>query len=149
MAAGTTPIYIATPDNQWNQVDGNGGAAGPLKTQNTALDGTGTVLTIFTAGSNGSIITSVTLRAAGTNIQTVARFFLNNGSTNATLGNNSLIDEMTLNATTASANTATQLYVWIPPGNGILRLAAGYKLNVTLGTTVAAGYILTAFGGDF
>jgi hypothetical protein len=149
MAAGTTPIYVAAPRQSWSQVDGDGGAAGPLKTQNTALDGTGTVLTVFTANAtNGSIVTHLTARPTGTNIATVMRIFLNNGSTNATLGNNSLIDEMTLNATTASAVAALQPYVWTPP-SGILRLPASYKVMVTLGTTVAAGYVMTAFGGDF
>jgi hypothetical protein len=89
------------------------------------------------------------MRPAGTNIVTVARFFLNNGSTSATLGNNSLIDEFTLNATTAAAVAALPLYLWVPPApTGYLRLPVGYKLNVTLGTTVAAGYVFTAFGAD-
>lgn len=149
MSANTNPIYITAPRTTWTQTDGDGGSAGPLKTQNTALDGTGTCLTVFTAGANGSIISHVTARPAGTNILTVLRFFLNNGSTSATLGNNSLIDEMTLNATTASANTALPLYVWTPPSAGILRLPANYKLMVALGTTVSAGYVITVFGGDF
>jgi hypothetical protein len=50
MAANTTPYFSNAFRIGWLQTDGNGGAAGPLKTANTALDGTGTVLTIFTAG---------------------------------------------------------------------------------------------------
>lgn len=148
MAANTTPPFVGTIHDEWLQQDGNGGAAGPLKTQNLAFDGTGTVLTIFTAGASGSIITLVTMVAVGVNAASVARFFVNNGSTNATIGNNSLIGEFTLNATAALTTAANPPYVWVPPG-GILRLNPLYKLNVTLGATVAAGYVCTAFGGDW
>lgn len=148
MAANTSPIFLLTPRIVWLQTDGNGGAAGPLKTANNTYDGTGTVLTIFTAGANGSALTHVTMKAAGTNVLSLARFFVNNGSTSATLGNNSLIGEMILNATTASATAESPYYIWAPP-NGILLMPASYTVNVVLATTVAAGYVVTAYGGDF
>ena len=92
MAANTTPIYTLTPKVFFANTDGDGGAAGPLKTANTAKDGTGTVLSLpaFDA-TNGGYADHVRFRPAGTNVATVARVFLNNGSTQATLGNNILI----------------------------------------------------------
>src|SRR3972149_272753 len=103
MAANTSPIYTLLADIQWGSADGNGGAAGPLKTANTAKDGTGTVLTVFTAdATNGGYVQKIRFRAAGTNAATVGRVFINNGSANSTLANNILYDEITLSATTLS-----------------------------------------------
>lgn len=146
MAANTAPIFTRTPDYQWGATDGNGGAAGPLLTANTAKDGTGTVLTVFTAdATEGGFVQSVTFRAAGTNTATVARVFVNNGSTNATIANNCPIAEITLAATTLSEVAALATYE-VPLNRA---LPAGYKINVTLGTTVAAGYFVSCVGGKY
>ena len=145
MAANTAPIYTLTPHIEWGSTDGNGGAAGSLKTANTAKDGTGTVLTVFTAGVDGSYIQEIRARAAGTNVASVLRVFLNNGSTNATLANNILIAELPLPATTLTEVAALSDYT-IQIQRAI---PAGYTLNVTLGTTVAAGYFVSCFGGNY
>lgn len=141
----TTPQFPATPKVSW----------GTVITANTAKDGTGTVVTVFTAGANGARIDQIKVRAKGTNIATVLRFFVNNGSTNATPANNVLVHETTLAATTLSEVAAlADIDVLIPKDEGrvavpIPFLPAGHKINVTLGTTVAAGYDVTVFGGDF
>jgi hypothetical protein len=116
-----------------------------LLTANTAMDGTGYVSAVFTAGTNGSYVTKLTARPVGTNTASVLRVFLNNGSSNATQANNVLIAEATLPATTASAVAALQ------PVELQLNFAmpAGYIINVTLGTTVAAGYRVSVQGGDY
>ena len=145
MPANTAPIFTLTPDIQWGSADGNGGTAGPLKTANTAMDGTGTVLTVFTAGANGSYVSQLNIRPAGTNIVTVLRVFINNGSTNATVANNVLFAEVVIPASTAVANSALQGI--IAPLN--FALPAGYKINVTLGTTIAAGVCVSVLGGDY
>lgn len=145
MAANTAPIFTAVPDVQWGAADGNGGTAGPLKTANTAVDGTGTVLTVFTAAGNGSYVSKLRVRAAGTNVATVLRVFINNGSTNATIANNTFWDELSLPATTANAAGALPTFE-IPLG---FALPNGYKINVTIGTTVAAGVCVTVVGGDY
>lgn len=138
MAQNTQPIFTRVPAIEWG--------ATTIATANTAKDGTGTVLTVFTAdATNGSYLSSISFRAAGTNIATVARIFINNGSTNATAANNILYNEITLSATTLSEVTATTNYVL--PMN--IALPAGYKINITIGTTVAAGYYVTAVGGDY
>lgn len=142
----TKPIYSSAPIIQWGTTDGNGGATGPLKTANTAKDGTGTVLTVFTADvSNGGRVEKLKIRAAGTNTATVLRVFINNGSTNGTASNNVLYTEITVAATTLS-ETSALADLELPLS---LSLPAGYKLNVTLGTTIAAGVYITTVAGKY
>jgi hypothetical protein len=138
MPANTQPIFSVAGDIEW----------GPtvLTTQNTAKDGTGTVLTVFSADTtNGGFVQRIRFRSAGTNIATVARVFINNGLTNTTPANNILYDEITLAATTLSEVAALATYEL--PLN--FALPPGYRLNVTLGTTVAAGYYVSVIGGRY
>lgn len=132
----TRPIYSSAPIVNW----------GTVATANTAKDGTGTVVTVFTAdGTNGGRLEKLKIRALGTNIATVFRVFINNGSTNATAANNSLYMEATIAATTLSEVAAlvdTELVM-------NLALPAGYKINVTVGTTIAAGLAVTGVGGKY
>ena len=137
MPANTAPIFSLTPVTQWGST--------AITTANTAKDGTGTVLLVYTAGANGSYVQRVRFRPSGTSVQTVARLFINNGSTNATAANNILFDEITLSAITLS-ETAAQPSFEIPMN---FALPAGYKLNITIGTTVAAGWYVSAIGGDY
>lgn len=132
----TKPIYTREPDNQW----------GTVAAANTAKDGTGTVVTVFTAdATNGGRVEKLKVRPLGTNVATVMRVFINNGLTNATAANNVLYMEKTLPATTVS-ETAELPDVEIPLN---LALYKGHKLNVTLGTVVAAGLAVTAVGGKY
>ena len=138
MAANTAPIFSSLGDIQWGTT--------VLTTLNTAKDGTGTVLNVFTAdATNGGFVQRIRFRPAGTNIATVARVFINNGSANSTPANNILYDEITLAATTLSEVAALAVYEL--PLN--FALPPGYKLNVTLGTTVAAGYYVSVIGGKY
>lgn len=138
MAANTNPIYTLLGQINWG--------ATAIATANTAKDGTGTVLTVFTAdATNGGYVNRIRFRAAGTNIATVARIFINNGSTNATPANNILFDEITLAATTLSETSAIANYEL--PLN--FALPPGYVINVTIGTTVAAGYFVSVIGGKY
>ena len=114
-------------------------------TANNVYDGTGTVGTVFTAGTNGSFIGYVKLKPLGTNVASVARFWINNGSTNATAANNFLWGEVTLPATTAA--TAAALAELVLQFN--IAIPTGYKINFALGTTVAAGWQATCIGGDY
>ena len=138
MAANTAPIYSRTPDVQWG--------ATALATANTAKDGTGTVLTAFTAdATEGGRIEKLKVRAIGSNTATVLRVFINNGSTNATPANNVLYVEQTI-ATTTLSEVAAQV-----DNEVLLNLAlpAGYKINCTIGTTVAAGLMVCGVGGKY
>lgn len=137
MAANTTPIF---GKNVRNSYITTGTAA------NTNFDGTGTVATVFTAdATNGSKVETVTFTHMGTNIATVLRIFVNNGSTNATAANNSLIYETTMAAYSASQTAASTQVIW----QGNVYLPAGYKLNVTTGTGIASGVMVNAQGSDF
>ena len=137
MVANTDPIYSKVGDIQWNTA---------VTAANTAMDGTGTVVTVFTAdATNGGFVQKLTLRAAGSCIASVVRVFLNNGSTNATAANNALIVDLSLPATTAS-NTSSLAPIDIPLN---IALPAGYKINIALGTAVSAGWVPCAFGGKY
>lgn len=137
MAANTNPIFPLTP---------NIGFTALQTTGNNNYDGTNAaVALVYTAGTNGSFPQVVVIKAAGTNIQTVLRMWVNNGSTNGTATNNTFYKEWTLTGTTASANSSTQLFEF--PLNFIM--PAGYKLYVVLATTVAAGYAISVSGMDF
>ena len=146
MAANIDPIFTKAGDIQWGATDGNTGAAGPLKTANTAKDGTGVVLTIFTSdATNGGFVQKVRWRPAGTNIATVGRLFINNSLTSSTLANNVFYDDITLAAVTNSEVAAQVMQEQVLN----LALPAGYKLNVTIGTTVAAGWCVSCVGGKY
>lgn len=144
MAANVQPIFPLTPKVSW----------GTVATANTAKDGSGTMVTAFTAGVNGSKIDQIKVRALGTNVATVLRFFLNNGSTNATAANNTLIHEVTIAATTLSETSAlADNDITITKGSDVVvpipYLPAGYKINVAVGTTIAAGLQVTVHGADY
>ncbi|URN83480.1 hypothetical protein [Acetobacterium wieringae] len=144
MAANTTPIFPLTPKISW----------GKVLTANITKDGTGTMVPVFTAGVNGSKIDQIKVRALGTNVATVLRFFINNGSDNATAANNTLIHEVTISATTLSEVAAlADNDILITKGVEVMvpipYLPPGYKINVAVGTTIAAGLQVTVHGADY
>ena len=140
MAANTQPIFSNQGFLKW-------GAA--ITAANAALDGTGTVTTIATGNAagnaSGNFIQKIVARPLGTNVASVVRIFVNNGATNATAGNNALLIEAALPASTlnpAGAMTGVEI-----PLN--LVLPASYNIHAALGTAVAAGWIFTAVGGQY
>jgi hypothetical protein len=147
MAQNTNPIFPLTPVNTW--VSGAAAnAATPGVTANTTKDLTsGTIYgPLFTGKAvDGSRLDFIKVRALGTNVQTVMRIFINNGSATATAANNTLYFERTLSATTVS-ETAEQPDIIVPMS---ISIPAGYKIYATFGTAVAAGFHLTAVGGDY
>jgi hypothetical protein len=147
MAQNTNPIFPLIPVNSW--VSGTAATAGtPGLTANTTTDLTaGTIYgPIFTAdATDGSRLDFIKVRALGTNVATVIRIWINNGSVTTTAANNALYLERTLSATTVSQTA--ELPDIILPLN--ISLAAGYRVYATFGTVVAAGFHLTAVGGDY
>lgn len=138
MSANSSPIFALTPNN---------GASGVILTAgNNNYDGTNAnAALIYTAGVNGSFLSKIICKATGTNVATVIRIFLNNNSTVSTAANNSFFLEFTLAATAAASNAAVQPYEFI------LRkvLAPSTRIYAILATTVAAGYAISAEGGDY
>ena len=139
--ANTTPIVVGTP-----QIDFGDTA---LTAANTAVDGTGTVITAFTADStNGSFIQYLKFKpaasAAATTL-TCARIFINNGSDPTTAANNIFFDSITLPSTTEAIN-AGQPPVIIPMN---LALPASYRITVVIATASANGWYVCGVGGKF
>ena len=153
MAVNTTPAFVGVLKD-WYTV------SGIVTVANTTRDLTsGTIYTFMTAGTNGSRIDHIEIQPLGTNVATVIRFWINNGSTTATRENTQLFCEVSMPSTTATdaaALTPTILKAGAGspsgtpplPDNGLI-LTAGYKIYVTTGTTVAAGFHINAFGGDY
>jgi hypothetical protein len=113
---------------------------------NTATDGTGTVAPIMTAGANGARCDKLICVAGGTNVATVLRVFINNGGATSTATNNSLLCEVSLPATTASATAQNGPRVEVPID---MTLPNGYKITVCIATAVSAGWHITQLGGDY
>lgn len=83
----TDPQFATTPARVVVQVT----------TANTARDGSGTPVTILTAGSSGTRVTSVDVVATGTTTAGVVRLFVHDGS------NARLLDEILVPAISPSA----------------------------------------------
>ena len=134
--ANTSPIWSKEGNAAW----------ATLTTANTATDGTGTVETIFTAdATNGGKVEKIIAEASGTNTASVLRIFINNGTDPSTATNNVLFRQVSLPTTTlnqVAGQNPVVVYLNIA-------LPAGYKINVTIGTTVAAGWAVTAIGGNY
>lgn len=140
MAGNVEPIFPGIPNVGY----------GKVLTANTNLDGTGTVVTLFTAGANGAIVDSLTVAHLGTNIATVLRLFIKDGS------NYTLFFEETIAANTISqiAKSVYYNYVFDPmlgsaPNNKRIILEPGQLIVASVGTTIAAGLQLTILGGDY
>lgn len=138
MTANTAPIYGLTPQTSFF------GAA--TTAANTATDGTGTVVTIYTAGANGGYLRRLRVKGLGTNVQSVIRIFINNGSTTATAANNCLFAEYTLAATTAANNAAIGPDYEIPMN---LVMKAANVITVCFGTAGAGGWQVYAEAIDY
>ena len=137
MPANSAPIFSRVAHVEW---------ANGITAANTAKDGTGTVSTVFVAdASSGSYLQKLVVRPLGTNVASVLRVFVNNGSSNATADNNALIAEVGLQAVTnteVAANPGNEVALNVP-------LPPGYRVLVALGSAVAGGYTVTAMGGDY
>ena len=139
MAANIQPIYSRLADVQW--------ATEIVQSANTTTDLTsGTIYPVFTADTtNGGYVQRIRFRALGSNAATVARVWINNGSDTTVAVNNSLWDEIAIALTTVS-QTAAQATYELPLN---FPLPASYRLYITLGTAVAAGFDVTVIGGKY
>jgi len=139
MAANTTPIFVLTPNF----------STAASAAANTASDGSGALVTLFTAGANGSLITSIKASnaqiAALLSSSMVVRVFVTD-----TIGANPrLVSEAALPAATRSL-TAVGATVTINFLGG-LQLAAGQIVKVCQ-SAYAGVQDLTHFsaqGGDY
>lgn len=141
MPANNQPIFTRLADVQWT--------VSAMTVANTTTDLTsGTIYLAFTSdATNGGYVQRIRFRTLGTNSNaTVARVWVNNGSTNATAANNTLIDEITLPTTTVS-QVAAQANYELPLN---FALPAGYRIYITVGTApTSAGWNATVIGGKY
>jgi hypothetical protein len=139
MAANVQPIFTLIPE----AVTANIAAA------NTARDGSGTLVSLFTAGTNGSRVDFITFTSsqatAAASALRICRVFLTNAS--GLLPR--LISEVSLPAVTAS-NTAIGATATITFTNGLV-LASGQQIRVSqsiYGSAADATDVLLR-GGDY
>jgi len=139
MAANTTPIFTLTPNL----------TVVASAAQNTASDGSGTLITAFTAGTNGSLLESITFRnsqvSPALSSAMVGRVYV----TDTAGANPRLLEEVAIAAATRSASVVGASSV-INFLNG-LPLASGQIVKVT--TSVYAGVQdlvhVVSKGGDY
>jgi len=143
MAANTDPIFSKAGD-----VSNNSGTGMNQLVLSAANDYTGAGANnslVFTAGPDGGFVQRLRFKAGGTNVATVARIFINNGSANTTATNNVFYDEIALPATTASATAGTPT-IDLPMN---IALPAGFRIYMGLATAVAAGWVVTPIAGEY
>jgi len=108
-----------------------------ISTANTNLDGTGTLGTVITGASNGTLIKTVTIKATGNTSQGMVRLFIYDGT------NTRLLKEIDIPTMTASAtDRAFEIRC-----NLDYRLKSGYILKAS--TQVANNFNVIAEGLDF
>ena len=149
MPANTTPIWVLTP-NLSATGSGSTTLSQPITLAANDFTGAGANNSlIFTAGASSTLIDKIRFKAIGTNVQTVARMFLNNGLTNLTAANNLFIDEVQLPASTASANSITAPAIdYVFSGRGLF-VPPNFRIYVGLGTAVSACWVPFAIAADY
>lgn len=139
MPANTAPIFTIVPEVMWTA---------NMTAANTGNLSAGTAYIVFSAGTNGSYVQKIRFRHQSNNtnsVATVARVFINNGGATGTTANNTIFDEITIAANTASQTAASTNYE-LPLNFALPPL---YTMYVTLGTASASGIQATVIGGDY
>ena len=114
-------------------------AAAQVSVANTARNGTGTIVTVFTAGSSGSRIDDISIDATGTVTAGVVRLFINDGTTSY------LWQEILVTATTPS----TTIAVWSSTLlNQALVIPSGWSLRASTNNAETFNILVTR-AGDF
>lgn len=112
---------------------------------NTARDGSGTIATVFTAGSSGSVIHRIVIRATVTTTGGMVRLFIHDGS-NARLWRESVVSAVTVGAATEGFSEEMNLSGAASDGDPPLVLPTGYSLRAS--THNAESFNVIAEGGD-
>lgn len=125
----TAAQYAATPRS----------ASGQVTVANTNRDGTGTIVTVFTAGASGSRVDDIWIVATGTVTAGVVRLFVNDGT------NTRLWQEIMVTATTPST---TQQVFNTALFNQALILPNGWSLRASTNNAETFNVIVSR-AGDF
>jgi len=138
------PIYTREGEVSNNQGTGMNQLITAAANDYTGIDAD--VSLVFTAdATNGSFIQRLRFKAGGTNVATVARIYINNGSTPGTATNNMFYGEVSLPATTAIATAAT-VDIDYPM---MFALPPSFRIYVGLATAVSAGWVVTPIAGNY
>lgn len=148
MAKNTSPRFTIQGDPSNNNGTGMGASLVTATGDFTGVSANHGL--VFTAdATNGARLVGVHFEPTGTNTQSVARIYVNNGSVNTTATNNALIGQITLPVTTTSNTAAFGSTDYFFPG-GYIDLPPAFRIYAGLGTTVAASWIATPIlGGEF
>jgi hypothetical protein len=125
----TQAQYAATPNT----------AAAVINAANTNRDGTGTIVTVDTAGTNGTRIDDIYITATGTTTAGMVRLYLHDG-TNARLWR-----EVPVTAVTPTASVAAFASVLLNLG---LVLAPGWSLRAST-HNAETFHVCVTRAGDF
>lgn len=98
-------------------------ARGLLSAANTNRDGTGTIVTIMTAGADGSRVRKITITALGTTTAGMVRLYIHDG-TNYTLWMEIQVGAITPSGTVAAWQEVIEIY-----GEEALQLPALHSLR--------------------
>lgn len=134
MPANVQPLFLLTP------------VIGMVKiaTANTARDGSGTMSTIVTGGTNGTTVTTLQVKAEVTTTAGVIRVYVSNTTAANTTANTFLLKEIVVTAVTASG-TAASFDSTLTFDD--LKIPSGSTLRVS--TDKAESFSVTARGGDY
>lgn len=112
-----------------------------VSTANTNRDGTGTIATVFTAGSNGSKIEEIVVQATGDPADSIVTIFLHDGS------NYWLFDEIDLGNPAAASATVEAFRYSQTYAN--LVLPNGWSIRAAITAALTSGVVNAfALGGD-
>jgi hypothetical protein len=143
-AANKEPIYTLTGDLSSNGTTGM--ATGAVTATGDYTGVSANHVLVFTAdATNGGYVRRLRFQATGTCTASVARIYINNGSTPTSATNNSFYGQVSLPSTTA-INTAATSEIDYPME---MALNPGFRIYFGLGTTVAASWICVAVGGKY
>lgn len=139
MPANINPIFTGVPK----------AATGTIALANTARDGSGTLLTLFTAGANGSRLDFITFTSSqvtpAASAARVQRIFL----TDTAGANPKLIGEVVLSAVTASATAIGATATFTFTNGLIINVGQIVKVSQSIYGSAADATDVVARGGDF
>lgn len=117
---------------------------GVLATSNTNRDGSGTLTTVYTAGTNGSRIDFLKITATGTTTAGMIRLFISSGT------NNYLYHEIPVLAITPSTSTEVfQTYLTSENNIDVMPIFLENGQSLKASTHNSETFNVIAFGGDF
>lgn len=125
----TSPTYAATINT----------GGGTISVANTGRDGSGTVVTLFTAGASGSRLDKIICNATVTTTAGTLRFWLHNGSAYY------LLHEEPVAANTVSATAPAWRSIIVLDGG--ITIPTGWTLKAA--TEKAETFNIIVIGGDF